>query len=242
MINKYIFDTTAPDVCFNGKMSVADIMETVQYAVMMHTEVMDVGFKKMLETYNGKWVIAKLRLEFENAISNGDALHIETWPHKPSLLKFGRSFKITDSEGIAYVNGYSDWCIIDADSFEIKRSRDIAFPEMEYITEKTISGKYSNIGFDGGQFVYDKTVRVSDLDINGHVNNVNYIRMAMDCFSSSELKNFDIKSFDMHFTAQCFEGDKISMYRAYKDGFIIINAKKEDTEVFRAIIKGDVLN
>lgn len=236
MMNKYIYDTTAPNVGFDGKMSVADIMETVQYAVMLHTVEMDVGYQKILSEYNGKWVIAKLRMEFDGIPENGSALHIETWPHKAGMLKFGRSFCITDGADKSYVRGYSDWCIIDADTFEMKRARDIAFPDIDYITDKVITSKYSKPSGAEGNFVYDKTVRVSDLDINGHVNNVNYIRMAMDCFTSDELRALELKSFEMHFTEQCFEGEKISLCRADADGIIEIYAKKEGAEVFRAVI------
>ncbi len=239
-MNKFVYETeaTAVNVGFDGRMGIADIMGAMQYAVMLHSDEMDVGFRRMLREFNSKWVIVKLRLELDKIPVCSDTLHIETWPHKPGPLKFMRSYKLCDNSGTQIIGGISDWCLIDADTFEIKRSRDVYYPEMEYISDKTVNGKYTNKSVDmtNDDYIYTKTVRLSDLDMNGHVNNVSYIQMATDCFGVSEMEMLEIKTFEMYFVAQCFEGDKIDLYKREVDGIIFITAKKDGGDVFRAVI------
>lgn len=235
MLEKFVLDTvvSSANVGFNGKMGVADLLEAFQYAVTLHTEQLGVAYDTVLEKYNAKWVIAKLRMEFSDFPKNKDKIQIQTWPHKAGAIKFGRSFLITGERD--YAVGYSDWCVIDADTFQMKRAREIEFPPLDYIEDKPCS-KYSNVKPSESTLVYSRTMRVSDLDINNHVNNVSYVTMAMDCLSSAEISQTEIKSFEAHFTSQCFEGETLDFYREDRDGVIIITAKKKQENVFIAVI------
>ena len=218
-------------VGFDGRMSVADVMSMFQYAVTIHTDAMDVGYNSVLNGHNAKWVIAKVRFEISRLPENGETVNIITWPLKPGIMRFGRCFELKDEENTSCVNAYTDWCIIDKDSFEVLKTSTLGELFPEYRTERRV-GKYSNFSLklSDGDFCYKKTIRLSDLDLNGHVNNVSYIRMAQDCFSSAEMQKLDIKSFEMVYRRQCFEGETLSFYRGTDGEGYYIEAVAENGE------------
>ena len=233
--NFLTYNTTANTniVGFDGKMGMADVMSVFQFAVVTHTADTCVSFDRLLSEQNAKWVISRIRFEVERFPRNGDCLTINTWPLKPGVIRFERCFELCDKDGVA-VNAISDWCVIDADTSAPLRSKNIPSPFDSYLEKRVCNGKYS--AFKGevqeSHFVYTKTVRLSDLDLNGHVNNISYIRMATDCFTTDEIKELDIKTFEMYYQTQCFEGDKIDIYKNEN----YIEARKGDEVVFKAVI------
>jgi acyl-ACP thioesterase len=45
------------------------------------------------------------------------------------------------------------------------------------------------------------------------MNNVNYVRTVLGCFSCEELARMDIRSLDLQFLNQCYEGETVSIRR-----------------------------
>ena len=231
-----IFSIKSPvnvnSVGFDGKMSVADAMSIFQYAVTLHTEEMGVGFNSVLNNHGAKWVIAKARFEITRFPANGETIKAVTWPLKPGVMRFGRCFSIRDEQEFDCINAYTDWCLLDKNTSEVLKTSILGELFPQYLTERK-DGKYSNFTLDVTQqnLCYKRTMRLSDLDINGHVNNISYIRMALDCFSGSEMKNMTIKSFEMIYRRQCFEKETLALYRADDGDGCYIEARAQNGDV-----------
>jgi acyl-ACP thioesterase len=204
---------------------------------MEHTKFLELDFESMLKKYNAKWVIARARFELEDTLVMGDDYTVSTWPLKAGPLRFERVFKITSGQK-AIVNSLTEWCVIDADTNAVIRSNKIDFPVSDYLTDKGVKNGFSGIKLELEQKdeVFCRKMRVCDLDFNNHVNNISYIKLALDCFSSAELKALNIKSFEMYYLSQCFEGDTITLYKKeYENGWFIV-AKCGERPVFRCTV------
>lgn len=226
------------NVGFDGRLSIAGAMSMFQYAVTLHTNAMGVGYNDVLNKHGAKWVIAKVRLEIDRFMENGESATVVTWPLKPGIMRFGRCFELLDADRKSCINAYTDWCIIDKDSFEVLRSDKLGELFPEYLTRRVVK-KYSNFSLklNDSDFVYKKIIRLSDLDINGHVNNISYIKMAQDCFSCAEMRDIHIKTFEMNYKRQCFEGDALCLYRGTDgQGFYIEAVTDNNEKVFTATV------
>lgn len=53
------------------------------------------------------------------------------------------------------------------------------------------------------EFVYTKTVRYSDLDINGHMNNTKYADVMMDALEPEKLQGCFISEMQLNFAREC---------------------------------------
>ena len=221
------------DVDFSGKTDIARIMAIFQQAVTEHTALLDADAPAVKRKLNAKWVITRVRFEIENRLSIGDNYTVSTWPLEAKMLRFGRSF-IIEKDQKTVARAYTEWCLLDIDTDEVIRAKNLVMPIDNYLTDKVIAGSFSQRKeqMTKEDIVYTRTMRASDLDINRHVNNISYIKMALDCFDTDELVNLDIKSFEMYYISQCYEKDTITLYRKGN----CIEAKREDTAVFRCTV------
>lgn len=221
------------DVDFSGKTDVSHIMSIFQQAVTEHTALLGVDAPAVKENLNAKWVITRVRFEIKKCLCIGDTYTVKTWPLKAKMLRFGRSFVI-ESGGEITAAAYTEWCLLDIDTDEVIRANRLHMPIDEYLTDTVVSGRFSQKkeSMDQSDLVYSKTMRQSDLDINRHVNNISYIKLALDCFDTHELESLDITSFEMYYVSQCYEKDVISLYRKGN----CIEAKKGESTVFRCTV------
>lgn len=227
---------SANGISYDGCISIAGVMEQFQDIVCRHTEEMGIGFSAILRENNAKWVITRIRFEIDRLPINNESIRVVTWPLKPGLIKFNRAFLMRDSAERDLVRAYSDWCIIDADSGMPIKTGALKNPIDEYIDDRCIHGRYSNLKYlpSEDEFCYEKTVRVSDLDLNSHVNNISYIRMATDCFSTAQMPK--LHTFEMSYKRQCFENDTIKLYKRQTDGGYLIGATNNGDTVFTAAV------
>ncbi len=225
------------NIGMGAKLGIVEAMDIFQNAVMEHTKFLELDFESMLKKYNAKWVIARARFELNDTLVMGDDYTVSTWPLKAGPLRFERVFKITSGEK-EIVNTLTEWCVIDADTNAVIRSNKIDFPVTDYLTDKGISGKFSVLKLEttAADEVYSRTMRASDLDFNNHVNNISYIKLALDCFTSARLKALRIKSFEMYYLSQCFEGDTITLYKKEHENGWYIEAKCGERPVFRCTV------
>ncbi len=232
-MNKYTKTKVASinDVAFCGYALPSHIMSIFQEAVTQHTRALGVGADTIIQTINAKWVITRVRFEIEGALCVGDEYTVSTWPLAAGPLRFGRTFML-EKNGQIIAKAFTEWCLLDAKTDEVLRSSVLTMPIDEYLTDKAIIGKFSGAKAKTPTLVYTHTVRASDLDINRHVNNITYIKFALDCLSAKELEKTDIKSFEMYYTSQCFEGETLSLYR--EDN--LIEARCGERTVFRCTI------
>lgn len=227
-------------VAFDGKMSVANIMTLFQEIVFDHTEMMELGMDRVLRDFNLKWVIVRIRFEIKKTPVVGDTVTVSTWPLSPAGIRFTRCFDLKDKNGETLITAISDWCLINADTGKVQRVTSVPSLITEYEPKGIETGEYSNLKMVPDPItdkMYEKRVLMSDIDMNRHVNNISYIKMALDCFSLEEFEKTDMTSFEMYYTTQCYEGDNVLVYRCDADGGYYIQADNSDGKViFRCTV------
>ena len=91
--------------------------------------------------------------------------------------------------------------------------------------------------FTGEPFA-EYTVRSVDIDFEGHMNNVAYIRALFGLFSRKELEEMAPSEIELQYKVSCYEGDRLLWYRQKMDDALEICAKFENgTAVFFARIR-----
>ena len=91
--------------------------------------------------------------------------------------------------------------------------------------------------FDGINPYAQYTVRSTDIDVGGHMNNAAYLKALFGTFSCKELAEKNIRSVDALFRAPCFEGDELLWQRAETAEGFQIRATCKGKTVFLAAIE-----
>lgn len=208
------FTITENDVDFRRKYNLCSLMRHYHKVVDEHALAMGVDSTTVMRDYGAKWILTKVRVEIERFPSWHDEIEVETWIYPPGVVRLDREAAFRDKNG-QFARMSSEWCLIDKDTNFPRRPSKAGYPvDMEHRKERGVES-YSKIvnKFEGENKSFSHTVRVSDLDMNEHMNNVAYIRLACDTFSAKEVINSSIKAFEIVFKNQCYEGEILDVYR-----------------------------
>lgn len=183
-----------------------------------HASEMNIDGKTIRKRDNAFWIIKRVRLELNETIQEQDMVTLKTWPSEAEGLRCTRSYQIL-KDGRAAVNAIAEWVILDCDTRRPRYADSINFPQIEFIKEKAVNTPFRRFKdcFTEDDFVYEKKVRASDIDLSHHTNNVKYCMMILDTFSVKELESMTIKELEICYENESLEGDTLRIYKKQTD-------------------------
>ena len=102
------------------------------------------------------------------------------------------------------------------------------FPD-DKATQETFSK--INLNHDK-EIVFEKTVRLSDLDIVNHANNVKYLEWCLDLVDETKILNQEIESFEMNFMKELSLKDEVVIHENSEQNTTVFSISKEDKSCF----------
>ncbi|MBP3944118.1 hypothetical protein J5U18_11240 [Sphingobacteriaceae bacterium WQ 2009] len=182
----------------NGKLKYSEISNLFQITAGEHAEALDFSFQTML-TFNQAWVMSRMRIELNKLPKLGDQVELTTWIQDFDGARSTRNFTIS-KDGVTYISGSSYWAVIN---FKLRKSENLAintdhvklFPSHQataFPVDKL------NI-FQACETVDSHRVRLSDLDVVRHVNNVKYVDWCLDQLDIEDVLQKPIASIAMNF-------------------------------------------
>lgn len=202
--------------------SLADAMSALEAAATAHAIDLGIDFSNMLKKYGALWMIARSRLCL-NRLPQGEA-RIKTWLRKPSAAVSNRDFDLFDEgERIGYA--VQTWILVDAEQRSIVNMKNL--PDLWTLPtpqpERTDSLRRLNL--PELPTVAEWVVSSEEVDRNGHLNNVRYIRHAEPFAPSNAL------CLDVIFDRECFAGETVTLQAG---GGFVRGLKSDGTPAFRA--------
>ncbi len=177
------------------------------------------GFED-LKDQNIVWIIARMQIEQAKAVQHGQKLNLKTWHAHSDKLLSRRDFIITDEAGQTVVKGASWWLLMDITKRKIVRATQDLIDKNPKTPDFIIQeAQYPNPKLQDMAPVKTTPIiaRYSDMDINNHVNNTNYIAWAAESVPQDVLDTKIITKFMINFKNESKAGDKITAY-TYADG------------------------
>ena len=113
------------------------------------------------------------------------------------------------------------------------------FPaELDYVSGSSVSEPFARIParFDGVEPFASYTVRSTDIDLGGHMNNAAYPRALFGAFSIQELEAMQARSIDLIFRTPCYEGEKLDLYKKEGEGVTDLRVARGNETVLLARI------
>ena len=178
--------------CFR-RLRLSVLMRLFQECCIAHTEELGMGREKTLDR-GFLWVINSETIEISRLPEYDEEITLLCRPGQTLHFFFPRQMTILDSEGEPIIRIGAIWSLID------EKTRQLIDPGEEGIT---ISGENRPDDVRASVSLRDadlpwttekKAASYSQIDINGHMNNTNYLDMALDLIGYEKLR-------DMRFTA-----------------------------------------
>ncbi len=223
------------DSDYYKQLKLSSLFNYFQDIASLHSEHLGIGINDIGQKHGVAWVMVRIMVEVIRMPNWNEDIMIETWPNEPKRLEFERDFVVKDAKGNILVKAISSWVIMDIQEREIRKTELISIEYPPFVLERAINKRMSKLRPEGTlDFVYDKKIGYSDIDINGHLNNSKYIDYITDCFSIEKHGKYSIESIQVSYISEALAGDTISFFkdtsalesgRIYVEGIDVQNKK-----------------
>lgn len=192
------------------------LTEYMMYLASVDANKLGFGYDFM-KSNNAAWVISRFSIVFERPLKHGEGINIKTFPRGTDGLFYYRAFEIMESDCNEAANAESAWLIIDIDSRKPLRNS----LESPQAGDDFTRPRRLNMFANAEQCTGIIDVNESHIDVNGHVNSINYIEWMFDC-----LETDSIVSMNINYKQECFKGDRLKLYRTEEAGKMLMTLKR----------------
>lgn len=211
----------------SGKLSPAHVLDYFQDCSTFQTGDLGIDVSYLMEHHRG-WILASYQIEFYRLPGCGDEVTVSTIPYEIKGPMGRRNFKMESKEGEVLALADSLWVFMDLEKGRMVK----AGPEIAQIYElsdrlpmEQVSRKIE-IPKDLTQQT-SMPIRRADIDTNGHVNNVNYVRMALEWFP----KELRLSKLRVEFKASALYGDTLIPYTKREGNVFYVRLENAAQEV-----------
>ena len=180
MIYTYESRVRYSEIGEDANMTLFSLFNNFQDCCTFHGEEVGVGLQHNLERGHG-WIIANVQSRISRMPRFGERLRISTWAEGFRGMIAHRNFSMENTDGELLAEAATDWIFMDLVS-----RKPIRIPEEQGAyglhPEKKLHAEMGSRKVripEAGKQEKAFIIQEHHLDTNGHVNNAQYIRMAM---------------------------------------------------------------
>ncbi len=218
------------DTNFDSKLAV--FFRIMQDVITHETNILGIGSVD-LKKYNILWVISRVQVEINRLPKYEEVVTCQTYPGTDMKMFYPRYFRMLDKDGNILVNLSSIWAIIDSET----RKPILRCPFSDRLYEEHLPDELpfpKKIEVDKELVLVEKRkIHYSDVDLNGHLNNVRYIELMSDIHDAAFHQEHPIKSLTLNYLKEIKEGSEVEIYHA-KGNPEFIEIKSDEQICFTA--------
>ena len=216
------------DIGVNNEATNKALLAIMQDISCMHSASIGYGVLD-IESKKRAWMLLDWKMKVIKRPKYNDDIKVETWSRKAERLYAYRDFQIRDKEGNIIVIGTSRWIFVDTDKRRPVRITAEIADLYESETDKSVfSEEMEDIKCESYIFKKDYYVQRRDIDINGHMHNLNYLDMAYEILPEEIYKTKVFDNVRIVYKKELLYGEKVECYYEEQDNKYIITAKTKD--------------
>ncbi|MBW7989136.1 MAG: acyl-ACP thioesterase [Planctomycetes bacterium] len=227
-VREEIFTVKSYECRPDGNIKTACLMQYLQEAAALHAEELGFGVDG-LNTINSYWVLSNLRIEINRIPKWNDEITVKTWPSGYNRLIATREFVARDQNDCELFRASSQWMVLDKGS---NRPKNLFHLDLSLSKTglKALSEKLVRLEPQDNYSEVDRiSVPYSSIDLNGHVNNTEYVRWGIDALRKAFKFEGNIRSMHATYLSEVFEADELDLLLSYtKNEYFYVLAKRSD--------------
>jgi acyl-ACP thioesterase len=187
----------------NGKLNLYSLFNYLQDIASDHAVKLGFG-KDDLMKENRFWVLSRIYAIFNEWPQWGSSLILKTWPDGIDKLFALRSYEARSSDGTPVASASSSWLILDLDTKRIQRP-DLLLSHFNIQPDREPPVRYAaklDPPEDNHSITPVYKIKVSDLDVNLHTNNVRYLKWVCDTYDLEFMMNNFPQSAEINYLAE----------------------------------------
>jgi medium-chain acyl-[acyl-carrier-protein] hydrolase len=168
------------DVGTSGTLKPQVIFQYLQEAASNHAAHLGAGFEA-LRKLGLFWALSRIKVAMVALPAWGEEVTLTTWPKGIDRLFALRDFRMHDRRGNVLVRGTSWWLLLEMEKLRPRRIETLQLSYLLNDTEHALKESLNKLVLPPKLTPrYERLVLTSDLDVNHHVNNTEYVRWIAD--------------------------------------------------------------
>lgn len=228
------FKLRSSECDLNQKLKPDALFQILQEMAWDHAQLLGIG--SQIHQKGFLWVLSAMEIRVHRRPGWRESIRIITRPLGLQGLFALRDFEVYDEDNQLLISASSSWLILDQNTrrpLRIERH----FPDFPNAgpastTYPGIPKKQEKPEEKEAKTLEKRTIRYSETDLYGHVNNASYVRFAQDAYMAKDEDCFrEPFHFSIKYSGESFSGDLLRI-ASLPGNFII--GKKQEQLVFTA--------
>lgn len=217
------------DTNSNEILSISNLFKLMQETAGIQLKNCRPSYEDLLKE-NKAFFLSSIRVNIYSPIYAYEEVTVKTWACPSRGFTTTRSFEVYKGEDLV-AEANSLWALVSFSDKKLLRMTEIDFsnyePEEPLVIDQPAKVRIPNeLKLN---LVGEYTIRYTDIDINGHMNNTNYPGMFFNCLPNPETKL--VKSVAISYINEAKVGDNVKIYMAKSDGKYFMRSVHEDSRV-----------
>jgi len=230
----------------SDRLTLNAVFQFFQEAAISHAENLGCGREDMART-GQVWILSRISVLVDRRPKYRETVTVRSWPRGGEKLFAMRDFDIRDSGDIPAVSARSAWIIVDIAKRRPLRPQSVMdnLPQNEGLDAlpPQAGGAAALAERSNLQKAAERKALYTDVDYNGHVNNVRYVQWIEDTLDPQLLERAEKIRLDVNYTNEILGGEVVEILSAPIEGentaaFAFEGRKKESGQTaFRAELR-----
>ena len=219
---------TAAQCNAQSELAPSQLIQQIIEVATEHADLLGVGFRD-LRKHGDLWVLSRVAIEMKRYPRLLEDYTLTTWIEGYNRHFSERNIEIRTADGTILGHARTIWVAINMQS---RRPADLSY--ISYISQ-TVSDHPCPIPKQGKirpaetpQIVHDYTFRISDIDINRHVNSTRYVELILNQMDLADFDSFFLQRFEIEYRREAHYGDTVE-----------VDSSISDCGIIAAICRGD---
>ena len=205
----------------------ASVLDLFQDVAGEHASRLGIGYSA-LSKKNMCWMLSRVTYTVINQPELFSDVTVRTWPIESKRIEFDRDYSIHSADGRLLILGSSQWVILDVSDREHPRivpARGFDMNIGEYVTDRALDKPFPRFTpmFETDSAEYLTKSAYTDIDTNGHVNNIKYSNFILNALDLPPEK--EITSFRIDYVKEIMDGDTVCVTYKEENGVILCKGR-----------------
>lgn len=226
------------DIGMNNEMTNYAFLSFLEEIACTHSDIVKYGISD-ISTNKRVWLLMDWHLKVLERPKFGEKLTIRTWarPIQKNLFYTYRDFEVlSNNKKVAIAT--SKWVLFDLETKRIAKIENSIIsrynPEEEFVLEQDIPKiKEPTEIIQKEKYI----VKRSDIDINKHMHNLNYLKVAYEVLPEEEYFKEEKNEIRIMYKHQILLGETVNCYYSKEENKQTISIKSEDDKILHAIVE-----
>ncbi len=178
-------------------MTVPTMLNGFQEVATRHANHLGFGFFDLIKA-NRIWALSRLHVEINTYPQWLDDVEFKTWTNGVAGIFANRNWELIHN-GEVMVKAFSDWLVLDMQTRRPQRIDWEDFAEKTIPDVATVNKTKKLKPADDFEVLGEVNIVPSQMDMNGHVNNVFYLTWILDCLGMEWTAKYEAEVIDLNY-------------------------------------------